>query len=292
MGSWLGRVFRGDDGERPAGMPLPGDAPEFRPAGAERIFRARRTAARDDPATGKRVIRTGVGASLTSREEAEQLAQAQAERAVEAALRGGEEARRGYAYLVDRGLEPLVETIDGQPGSARITVNVYGALVLNAASALFVDVDGADDNDASPRRAKLDALLRRRTDLGFRVYRTHAGWRYLCTTDAFDPSADDTRALMNELGADEKYVLLCRVQRSFRARLTPKPWRAGLRHLDVSTTRAISRRVVQRYVDDTWRFATTQYVGTSGRDETIAGLGPLIDYHDRWTQATSTKPLA
>lgn len=238
------------------------------------------------------------------------------------AVSGGKAPLRGYAYLVDRRLEPLIEVLHGVSGeSARITVNGYGALVMNAASALFVDVDVEEvasggrtpsggiaasggtsdspvhrgrDREAMAERPpiELGELLERRPELRFRVYRTRAGWRFLCTSHAFDPMSEEAHVLLTDLGADEKYAVLCRVQKCFRARLTPKPWRAKYRTPSVSATRGLRRTELQRYVDQTWRFATARHVGGAGYDETAAELRTLVEYHDRWTQAASEKPLA
>ena len=125
-----------------------------------------------------------------------------------------------------------------------------------------------------------------------RAYRTRAGWRFLCTNRIFDPADEDTRAFLAELGADAKYVLLCRAQRSFRARLTPKPWRAGQHALPVFPARPIARADLQRLVDRTWKYATARFVERVGPDETLPEVRDLVEYHDRWTQAMSTKPLA
>src|SRR6185312_12702105 len=45
----------------------------------------------------------------------------------------------------------------------------------------------------------------------------------------FDPKAPATSALLKEVGCDPLYIRLCQAQASFRARLTPKPWRLGMR---------------------------------------------------------------
>jgi hypothetical protein len=292
---FLGRIFRGDEPKGPPGAVLPGDAPRFLPAGEERSFRVTHTAVETDPRTGQRIFRSGVGASLRSEDEARQLAVENAREAIASALYDRDGRLSSYAYAVDRRLEPLVETLRVASGeAARVTVNVYGALVMNAASALFADVDLVNDelNEDEPVPDEIGDLTRGRADLGFRVYRTRAGWRYLCTTRLFDPSSDETRQLLEELGADPKYVLLCRIQNTFRARLTPKPWRARHRPLDASTTKGIDRAALQKYVDRTWGYATARDAGRVGRDETLADLLPLIEYHDRWTQAASGKPLA
>ena len=143
-----------------------------------------------------------------------------------------------------------------------------------------------------PPPASLSSVLAGRPDVAIRAYRTRAGWRLLCTNHTFDPAGEEARSFLTELGADAKYVLLCRAQRSFRARLTPKPWRAGQHALPVFPARAIAREDLQRQVDRTWMYATTRFVERAGPDETLPELRDLVEYHDRWTQAMSTKPLA
>jgi hypothetical protein len=296
MGAFIGRIFRGDEPKGPSGAVLPGQAPRFLPGGEEPSFRATSMASGTDPRTGRRIFRSGVGISLGSQAEAQQLAEEHARQAIADAVAGHEGRLGSYAYA-NRRLEPVVETIRGTSGeAARVTVNIFGALVMNAASALFADVDLVDDErgarDDEPVPDEIGALVARRADLGFRLYRTRAGWRYLCTTRLFDPSSDETRQLLEELGADPKYVLLCRVQKTFRARLTPKPWRARHRALYVSPTEGIARADLQKYVDRTWAYATARNAGRLGRDEPLGELLQIIEYHDRWTQAGSDKPLA
>jgi hypothetical protein len=294
---FIGRMFRRGDGEPPEeGLPLPGTEPRFLPAGEERIFREMRTLPATDPRTGKRLFRSGVGISMVSAADARAIAEEQARRALDDLLAGRSGALGGYAYLANRRAEALVDILRGPAGeSARITVNGYGAIVMNATAALFADVD-TDDLGPQPRTelppASLSIVLKGRPEVTMRAYRTRAGWRYLCTNGTFDPASEDTRAFLTELGADAKYVLLCRAQRSFRARLTPKPWRAGQRTLPVFPARAIAREDLQRHVDRTWKYATARFVERVGPDETLPELRDLIEYHDRWTQALSTKPLA
>ncbi len=73
--------------------------------------------------------------------------------------------------------------------------------------------------------ASLTALVRARPRWGVRAYRTAAGLRYLVVNPALDPCAAETHAAMQSLGVDPLYATLCKAQRCFRARLTPKPWR-------------------------------------------------------------------
>jgi len=71
-------------------------------------------------------------------------------------------------------------------------------------------------------------FARRHPELGVRVYRTAAGLRVLVTGAAAPPSSDRARVLLTELGSDPLYVELCSTHDSYRARLTPKPFRVGL----------------------------------------------------------------
>ncbi len=220
MGSFLQRLIgRG----KPSGDKL------LLPAGRERVFRVVRTASGKDPRSGQRFIRSGVGTSLVSLAEAEQAATENAEANLQNALRGVGRSAGAYAYSVDRSIEPLFETLDSSDpdgASANVTINSYGALVINANRALFVDVDTEAVTDEFAAQC-LAELVGRHRELGFRVYRTRAGWRYLCTTQTFDPAANSTQLLLEALQSDPNYRLLCQIQNCFRARLTPKPWRAG-----------------------------------------------------------------
>jgi hypothetical protein len=76
-------------------------------------------------------------------------------------------------------------------------------------------------------------FARRHPDLGVRVYRTAAGLRVIVTGAAAPPGSDRARALLTELGSDPLYVELCATHDSYRARLTPKPFRVGAPALTV-----------------------------------------------------------
>ncbi|MGH8103120.1 MAG: hypothetical protein ACREJQ_01200 [bacterium] len=284
---------------------LPAGPERFMPSGVQTGYRAVRTLFDQAPGS-RRIYRTGVGVSLTSQEEADRLAGENARRNLAGALAGDKSPPDSYAYAADRLSEPLIEVISSPGGSseaARITVNAYGALVMNAPSAMFLDVDLHPDDGYKPPKpdpaveerafAALRNLVSSLPDLGFRVYQTRAGFRYLCTSHAFDPASDETRTLMNSLHADAKYVTLCKVQRCFRARLTPKPWRTNQRGPSVSRTDGIPRAELERYLKRAAGFATARFVDTVGTAGALgAEFAPLIDYHDRWCQAASTKPLA
>jgi len=294
------------------------------------------------------------------------VAEAQAA-ADEAVARIAERVRRGdgfperYAYG-DRPLrEEVVRELPGPGGAetpdAAITRNSYGALVLNAARAFFIDVD-VDAGHAEPRPQQasqpaapaqslwglVDALplpgglrsivdtfrppassgggpaapapraasgdptsaaldrLRRFVDARpgwrVRVYRTYAGLRYLVTHATFSPTDGEVQATMTAVGADPQYIRLCQVQKSFRARLTPKPWRIGMPNppvrfpYETPADEQAMRAWESRYALASERRATCHFVeelGDGAEHPDIAGLRAL---HDEQTRATSGLPLA
>jgi hypothetical protein len=210
----------------------------------------------------------------------------------------------------------LEETICGalDPNvNALVTRNHYGCLVLNAAHALFIDVDtfvaselynpiaGRDDRLRPMRQQVLSDLrtvLRSVDGHGFRIYRTAGGFRILATTDEFEPGSEPAERLMNLVGADRNFVDLCRRQRNFRARLSPKPWRCGLRRPPNLFPRESARaeQRFERWLTEYGRAcdsrATCEYVGHVGPGFVHNRIRPVIELHDRATNALSALPLA
>ena len=153
--------------------------------------------------------------------------------------------RYGYGERALR--EEIIQTVPSGSYNpqAVITRNQYGALVLNTPDVMFVDIDFEPEQGGLVKtilklfgRPAVDRealwLLRIRNWMadhplwGMRVYRTKAGLRCLVTHETFDPARERSLEPLRELGSDPLYITLCRNQRSFRARLTPKPWRCNL----------------------------------------------------------------
>lgn len=278
-------------------------------------------------------------------------------------IRRGEGFPERYSYG-DRPLrEEVVREIPATGGpdapEAAITRNSYGALVLNAARAFFIDVDVADGNGdrsssasssstsstdplapvrelvdslplpggvksilgglfgpkpsapaappppppaaSDPASAAMDRLRRwvaSHPEWRVRVYRTTAGLRYLVTHDLFSPTGPEAQAAMAALGADPQYVKLCQVQKSFRARLTPKPWRIGVENpparfpYDDPGEEAAMRAWESRYDAASSSRATCRFVEELGGGAEHPEIAPLRALHDEHTQAASGRPLA
>ena len=59
------------------------------------------------------------------------------------------------------------------------------------------------------------------------IYETAGGLRVILAHRKIDPCSDEAARTLDFVGSDPLYLRLCRSQKSFRARLTPKPWRCG-----------------------------------------------------------------
>ena len=227
-------------------------------------------------------------------------------------------AETGYLYG-DRPLpEPVLETLAG----GLITRNAYGAAVLNTSALMFLDVDREDPVQAPPALDLLSGLrslfgkpsaapqaqpspvvaemeaIARRNGVGLRIYRTAAGFRGIVTNRRFTPGSDEAQRLLKEFGCDPLYIRLCEAQESFRARLTPKPWRCGLYPLPVKfpiegqAAEGIVQDWLRRYESNCARNATCRFVHTTGPEATDPELAALIARHDRDTKANTEMPLA
>ena len=244
-----------------------------------------------------------------------------AHRVAERLLKGGRPDRYLYG---DRPLrEEVLERFEDGSGAvyAAITRNSYGCRVLNTAEIAFVDVDlapptlfdhirfgiqkllGKSIGSPAQRReadaiAKVQLLVNAEPRCGVRVYRTRAGLRHMITHRPMDPKSDATLRTMVELGADPLYLRLCKAQESFRARLTPKPWRCGVSAPQVRFpwpgAEAESRfRVWERdYEARSQRYATCELVREIGNAKVHPEIKSLFKLHDRLTKATSGLQLA
>jgi len=243
---------------------------------------------------GRRVEAVARGWSNESPAAAAQVAQDIAGRVAQKLASG--DMRKGHYLYGDRPLpEPILYEFGGGGAEPRaaITRNVYGALVMNARNLMFIDIDREGN-------AVLGEIERAATAAGIdaRVYRTAAGYRVMVTNYGFEPGASNSEALLRQFGADPLYVKLCQMQQSFRARLTPKPWRCGLRlppvafPFETPRDQAMFDEWDQRYSAAIAGYATCQYVASFPGQHADASFHDLIEYHDQVTKAGASMPLA
>lgn len=167
------------------------------------------------------------------------------------------------------------------------TTNSYGAQILNTDRMLIIDVDLSSDSIKPVIIADETYALKTLeyaaeiTNTNWRVYRTARGLRYLEVSHPFDPTSEATSRIQRLVYADPLYVTLCRRQDTFRARLTPKPWRSGL---DGKGSH------VEYYQDclnsDGKGEAVCDFVSIVGKKSILPMFKKLVEYHDVVTKAT------
>jgi len=221
----------------------------------------------------------------------------------------GEEPRDWYAYGDRPVREPIVDRDDD--AGWIITRNAYGALVLNTDRAMFIDIDvprsgrpgrggllgslfgGRSKQPATPApdvtvRGRIAEVVTTLDGMSVRLYRTAAGFRGVVTSETCDPNTDLARQTMEAFGADPAYVRLCALQESFRARLTPKPWRC--RGLAAPEDRfpfggdAAARRFarwLERYERAVPDYAVCTLAEDLGPGHVAPAIRPIVDLHDR-----------
>jgi len=256
--------------------------------------------------------------SSNSADEAQSLAVQAAQQLAERLARGDFPPKHGGYYPNRPFREPVLREIKDDAGetAAVVTRNSYGCLVLNTARVMFVDVDLPEPkpaglfkklfgkSDAAPvvtqdsAIAKVENWTRNNPGWGWRIYRTRAGLRLLATHALFDPEAAASDGVFDALGADPLYRQLCKAQKCYRARLTPKPWRCGVRSkperwpfLDARAEKHFQKWDAQ-YQSFAAGWATCELVKKAGNDEVHPVVRPILAVHDQMTRVESKLKLA
>jgi len=192
--------------------------------------------------------------------------------------------------------------------SAVLTRNRYGAEVLNCPETVILDIDrppkGFLDFFRRPGSVeqirerivlhiKASVESRRLGILGARIYHTPNGVRAILRTAVTDPRSREMRSLMKALKVDRLYALLSQRQGCYRARLTAKPSRIGLKSLGQKwpiADDAVAARAdwVAQYTTACRRFAACRFDSAVGD----APSSPVIALHDELSGALGTLPLA
>lgn len=262
----------------------------------------------------------GIGWSDNSEADAHQLAMHRARRIAERFNRDDQDMfPLREQYYTDRPLrEPVIEELlAGDSMIAVITQNIYGAYILNTTRAMFIDIDvppppvvpgligrlfgmkPPTEEEKRPPHERIQETLASHADLGMKVYRTPAGFRGLVTSQPMRPGSDDAQRLMRSFKSDPLYITLCKSQQSFRARLTPKPWRIGM---DNPPRAFPFFDPAKQAAFDQWKLAydarITQYAACEplsnepwGNPIVHPDIAPVLAMHDELACSTG-KPLA
>jgi len=247
---------------------------------------------------------------------ADQAAQQLADR-----FQSGDFPPKHGGYYPDRPFrEQVMQEIKNDAGetSAVVTRNSYGCLVLNTSRAMFVDIDlpepkasggffkklfGKPDvapatDPQSAAMTRIENWTRNNPDWGWRIYRTRAGLRLLATQGLVEADSEIADGVFEALGADPLYRKLCKAQKCFRARLTPKPWRCGIRSkperwpwLDAKQEKHFQKWEAQ-YLSFSANWATCEFIRHIGNPDIHADVQSVLKLHDGPTRSESKLQLA
>jgi hypothetical protein len=258
--------------------------------------------------------------SSLSLEEAQARANEAARQLAERIRGGGRPLKRG-SYYPDRPFrEQVLEEMKSANGdvAAVVTRNSYGCLVLNTSRIMFVDVDLPEPKvsrglfsklfgkpDLTPPRDLQGEVIRKvenwskaHPDWGWRIYRTRAGLRLMATHDLIDANSSQAIEVFTAFGADPLYQKLCQSQKCYRARLTPKPWRCGVKGkpdrwpwLEPKAETRFEKWETQ-YNDRSAAWSTCELVRKIGSQEVHPEIAPILSYHDSATRIGKGLQLA
>ena len=145
------------------------------------------------------------------------------------------------------------------------------------------------------------AWCERRPGWRVAVYQTPAGARLLPLHAAFDAGDPASFAFMEFVRADPLYQRMCRLQKCFRARVSPKPWRAGIVERfraggtwPVRDPAKLARRGewVRRYEKTAEGFAACRFVEAVGSGAVDPRVEAVQRLHDQLCRAASALELA
>jgi len=249
----------------------------------------------------------------------QQAAQLAAAAAQEVALRldkqpEGDLDAQHYVYQRRNVPEELITTYPAMDGSilAAITRNRYGALVLNTADVAIIDADvdwayhrkssffNWFAKQADPFEKRLDQIRQAAAkfpDTHFRIYRTHAGFRIIVASERVLPGSELTGEWFLAFAADANYRNLCLYQKSFRARLTPKP-----RNMKIATpsvfypyshqTQIEFESWLNQYQQQSKAYQVCEFIERQGPDRFDPEAQFLIQLHDQACGIDQELPLA
>jgi hypothetical protein len=200
--------------------------------------------------------------------------------------------------------EEILQTIEEK---SIITRNRYGAQVLNAENLMFLDIDKPKTtfgslfkkSDRQQDKLRIFEMIRKLATspkysmFGFRLYETFQGARVIVLGKEFDPLGDSTLSMMKEFHCDPLYVVICRKQNCFRARLTPKPYRMKMQAYKVQYPQEAEDPAfanwLKEYEYQSRNFSVCKFIEQVGASYSTP---EVVQLHDDITGTRYSLPLA
>ncbi|GEP43388.1 hypothetical protein [Brevifollis gellanilyticus] len=133
-----------------------------------------------------------------------------------------------------------------------------------------------------------------------RVYETPAGYRLLAMHDVFEPGSEAAQQALHSLHSDHQFTMLCALQSCFRARVSPKYWRAGYRPENrlprqwpfTPEQTKIREEWVAGYDRHAASFASCRFIEELGSSAVHPDAEAVRVIHDDYCKSDSTLPIA
>ena len=271
---------------------------------------------------------TAYGFSNESVEDALRVAHERALANANARGRTHSSDQQYYANNVPLREEIIQELVAADNEKVVISRNKYGCLVLNTPHVFFADIDkpartsseenplatvvgffqnlfgGNEPDTKEPEDSfengvieKIEQLINQHHGMIIRLYRTSNGFRAMIMNETIPCQLAKSHQLLNAFGSDELYVSLCRSQDCYRARLTPKPWRCGMRQHNTRypfLNQSEQDRFLQWQADYEKRsvnFATCALIGNFGNGVVDQTCQQIAEVHDTYA-LNGNLPLA
>ncbi|WP_020407984.1 hypothetical protein [Hahella ganghwensis] len=145
------------------------------------------------------------------------------------------------------------------------------------------------------------AYAQKHPDWHLRIYRTPAGLRVLAMHRTFEPDSPETHDFMSSIKADAIYIRMCRNQKCFRARLTPKPWRIGYvqegkprpgEWPPPSHKKSVRQRWISGYEKASQPYAACRYLMSLGSTTVNVEAEYIRKMHDQYCKADQRLDIA
>lgn len=188
-----------------------------------------------------------------------------------------------------------------------ITRNYYGAQILNTASVSIFDIDTYQKTfweritfKKIDNKTAIVGLLRRLYEQQvlpgtvWRIYETTKGIRLIVLGQYIEPESSLFSRFCRQINADNLYATLCRHQRCYRARLTPKPFRMKIKCIKYrcpipKDEEREYRYWVAAYERESRGYTVCRLVDTLGN----SGLdNQIVELHDRYCCRDESLTLA
>ncbi|MEH6451638.1 MAG: hypothetical protein V7782_01225 [Psychromonas sp.] len=218
---------------------------------------------------------------------------------------------KDYEYWNGYIREEIVEEVFSADGRilAVLTRNSYGALVLNTESVFFGDIDvndrglisrilekfGKTRKDKTYYIKQVEDFQKANPTYTIKVYETFAGLRVVIINHLFDSNSSLVDKIFSSLDSDPLYVMLCKHQSCFRARLSPKPWRVGLKRPTSRFPRSLKHEEIEfekwlyNYKSVSTNFASAQLIIEFGKDKQNPDVERVLSIHDKYSCQAGSK---